>query len=90
MRRSTKFARTRAGETIEMREPIRTQHGAKSRRANARSSWGRRCRFKVKWSNQERDERSPACGVVSTTALTVRTVTDAQGHYRLEGVPSGT
>jgi protocatechuate 3,4-dioxygenase beta subunit len=83
-----KFARTRAGETIEMRNQFARGMGEIA---------PSKCTFElgpsppIQGQVVESGTGRALAGVrvVSTTALTVRTVTDAQGHYRLDGVPVG-
>jgi protocatechuate 3,4-dioxygenase beta subunit len=82
------FARTRVGETIEMRDPSRSKLGGIS---------PGKCTFKlgpsvpIQGQVVESGTGRALAGVrvVSTSTLMTRTVTDANGQYRLEGVPFG-
>jgi protocatechuate 3,4-dioxygenase beta subunit len=81
-----KFARTRAGETIEIRNQFARGMGEIA---------ASKCTFELGSSPPiqgqvvESGTGRALAGVrvVATSALTVRTVTDSEGHYRLEGVP---
>jgi protocatechuate 3,4-dioxygenase beta subunit len=81
-----RFARTRAGDAVVMRNQF-----AQSTEEIAPS----KCTFElgpsvpIQGQVVESGTGRALAGVrlVSTTALTVETVTDARGHYRLEGVP---
>ncbi len=83
-----KSARTRAGETIEIRDQFARSMGQV---APSKCTFELGPSVPIQGQVVESGTGRELAGVrvVSTSALTVRTVTDAQGHYRLEGVPLG-
>jgi protocatechuate 3,4-dioxygenase beta subunit len=83
-----KFARTRVGETIEMRNQF-ARSMAKIEPGKCKFELGPSVPIQGQVVDSETRRALAGVRVVSTTALGVRTVTDAQGHYRLDGLPLG-